>query len=246
MRKFSLTHTIKFIQLYHADEEVARQLIANITLQLEEEEPNVFPDTGWFQLSATRLPVAEELSHLSANVGDTSELGPPTSWEPVVDPTVVQLHNLSPGDPERNSVVNAFLSSQSPHVRVLSVKRIQNLAMYQSYVVKRQTVCIRELGKEKDAHSDEAKRKALQRFERRWLWHGTNKEVMFKIMQQGFNRSFCGKNATVYGKGVYFARDSSYSSSTAYSVPDQKGIQYMVRFVFLCNDDPYITHVSAN
>ena len=41
-----------------------------------------------------------------------------------------------------------------------------------------------------------------------------------KIIQQGFNRSFCGKNATVYGKGVYFARDSSYSSSDTYSPKD--------------------------
>jgi Poly(ADP-ribose) polymerase catalytic domain len=47
----------------------------------------------------------------------------------------------------------------------------------------------------------EAQARAQQRAERRWLWHGTNVEVMEKIMQQGFNRSFCGKNATMYGKG---------------------------------------------
>ena len=33
-------------------------------------------------------------------------------------------------------------------------------------------------------------RKAIERLERSWLWHGTNVEVMDKIMQQGFNRSF--------------------------------------------------------
>ena len=49
-------------------------------------------------------------------------------------------------------------------------------------------------------------------------------------MPQGFNRSFCGKNATMYGKGVYFARESEYSARTAYSVPDKHGVQYM----FLC------------
>ena len=35
---------------------------------------------------------------------------------------------------------------------------------------------------------------------------------------------------TMYGKGVYFARDSSYSSSPTYSVPNAQGVQHM----FLC------------
>ena len=51
---------------------------------------------------------------------------------------------------------------------------------------------------------------------------------MDKILQQGFNRSFCGKNATRYGKGVYFARDASYSAYPTYAVPDNKGHQYMM------------------
>merc|ERR1712226_482762 len=55
-----------------------------------------------------------------------------------------------------------------------------------------------------------------------------NVEVMDKIMQQGFNRSFCGKNATVYGKGVYFARDAAYSAYPTYSVPDSKGNQFIM------------------
>ena len=38
------------------------------------------------------------------------------------------------------------------------------------------------------------------------LFHGTEKATIPKI-----NRSFCGKNATAYGKGVYFAVGASYS-----------------------------------
>ena len=34
----------------------------------------------------------------------------------------------------------------------------------------------------------------------------------------------------MYGKGVYFARDASYSSSTTYSRPNGHGVQHM----FLC------------
>ena len=51
--------------------------------------------------------------------------------------------------------------------------------------------------------------KMIARYERVWLFHGTDLDTIPKILQQGFNRSFAGKNATVYGVGVYFARDAS-------------------------------------
>ena len=70
----------------------------------------------------------------------------------------------------------------------------------------------------------------MSRFERVWLFHGTDEDTVPKIYQQGFNRAFAGKNAVAYGKGVYFARDASYSSSTTYSRPNAAGVQHM----FLC------------
>ena len=93
--------------------------------------------------------------------------------------------------------------------------------MWQSYAVKRQTIVMRD----KDAKSGNQ-----SRLERIWLFHGTDGDTVPKIVGMGFNRSFCGKNATAFGKGVYFARDASYSSSTTYSRPNSKGVQYM----FLC------------
>lgn len=39
-----------------------------------------------------------------------------------------------------------------------------------------------------------------------WLWHGCPQDVVPKIVSRGFNRAFAGANATLYGKGVYFAR----------------------------------------
>ena len=59
-------------------------------------------------------------------------------------------------------------------------------------------------------------------------FHGTAPDVIPKICSQGFNRSFCGKNAVVYGKGVYFANNSFYSNR--YAHVDSKGVQRM----FLC------------
>lgn len=43
------------------------------------------------------------------------------------------------------------------------------------------------------------------------LFHGTSEDSVESIWKTGFNRSYAGKNATAFGKGVYFARDSSYS-----------------------------------
>lgn len=59
--------------------------------------------------------------------------------------------------------------------------------------------------------------------ERTWLFHGTTHAAAAKIIKSGFNRSYCGRNATVFGKGVYFARDISYSTQAQYSPPDYKG-----------------------
>ena len=62
-----------------------------------------------------------------------------------------------------------------------------------------------------------------------WFFHGSDADtLMNKISAQGFNRSFAGKNATMYGKGVYFARGSYYSARTTYSRPDAQGVQRML------------------
>lgn len=39
----------------------------------------------------------------------------------------------------------------------------------------------------------------------RTLFHGTQPSTVPQICERGFNRSYCGRNATAYGKGVYFA-----------------------------------------
>ena len=73
-----------------------------------------------------------------------------------------------------------------------------------------------------------AEEKAAASFERVWLFHGTDEDTVPKICQMGLDRSFSA--VALYGKGVYFARDASYSSSKTYSPPNAKGEQCM----FLC------------
>ncbi|KAJ8282618.1 hypothetical protein COCON_G00051370 [Conger conger] len=50
-----------------------------------------------------------------------------------------------------------------------------------------------------------------------------------KINKNGFNRSFCGRNATMYGCGTYFAKEAHYSCHDQYSNPDGNGHKYIYR-----------------
>jgi len=172
---------------------------------------------GWFPTEFTGIPNAKQLEKLQKSMGGVEALAEPSYWGPVKDGTASEMFTVAAGA-ERQKVVDAFMTTLSPKVKVVKVERIQNMSLWQSFAVKRQTVLQRDSSK------------PASNFERIWLFHGTTEDIVEKIRHQGFNRSFCGRNATMYGKGVYFARDASYSASTAYSAPDGKGVQRM----FLC------------
>jgi len=177
-------------------------------------------DAGWFPLSYTNVADSRQLAQLQKKMGSgaTDALSTPAYWDNVADPMTPELTLLDDGD-EKRRCVQKFMSTLPPSVKVVDVQRVQNVSMWQSYAVKRSTIFGREKNKDNQ-----------QRFERVWLFHGTDEDTVPKIYTQGFNRSFCGKNATAFGKGVYFARDAAYSSSTTYSRPNAQRIQHM----FLC------------
>ena len=180
---------------------------------------------GWFPLDKTALPSQEQLSTLQKKMGGgegaNEALKPPQAWQQVRDPLEPERFTLSEGE-EKAKVIEAFMATLLPTIQVESVQRVQNMSMWQSYAVKRQTV----LQREKDGAANQGAKKT-SRYERVWLFHGTDEHTVPKIIEMGFNRSFCGKNATAFGKGVYFARDAAYSSSAQYSRPDAQGVQHM-------------------
>ena len=102
----------------------------------------------------------------------------------------------------------------------MSSTQVQNIGLWQSYCVKKSQICQREASSRPPNATNHSGSQV-----RNWLFHGCGPDVVDKILQQGFNRSFCGKNATLYGKGVYFARDASYSTYPLYSPPDAQGWQ---------------------
>merc|ERR1712025_807534 len=144
----------------------------------------------------------ELMGALQSKMGGAGDaaLRPPTTWENQKDPSTVEKFLLPEGQEKRDVAANFMQTLNHTNVRIVSIERIQNVSMWQSYAVKRQTVLSREQKQDNT--------KTQSRFERAWLFHGCHPDVVPNIMQQGFNRSFCGRNATAYGKGVYFARDA--------------------------------------
>lgn len=98
---------------------------------------------------------------------------------------------------------------------IVKIEKIENQTLRKLYAVHKR---------------DMEQRNGKQVENERSLWHGTVKESITNICTGGFNRSYCGKNAFVYGKGVYFARDFSYSAQSQYSKPDDTGTKY----IFMC------------
>lgn len=155
---------------------------------------------------------------------------PPQTWRMPLppDPQQVELVPVDLASSEGSEVVAAFMASLHDNavhdnVCVQGVQRVQNFALWRSFVAYKDAVMLREGG-------DVAKAEA--RFERRWLYHGTPEDLTSKVAQQGFNRSYTGTTSrrAAWGKGCYFARDASYSMSKTYSRPNADGVQH----IFAC------------
>jgi len=149
-----------------------------------------------------------------------SDLSLPSNWKDMSSPWQdVERVVLSEGK-EKEAVIAAFRETMPANQDVLvgNVERVQNATLWNQYAAKRRTMMQRQ--------------GATDRYERRWLFHGTGQDTVVKILTQGFNRNFgfkeVNKNAlTLYGKGVYFAVNASYSSSHRYSKPSSAGDQQM-------------------
>ncbi|PVD28735.1 hypothetical protein C0Q70_11329 [Pomacea canaliculata] len=112
---------------------------------------------------------------------------------------------------EYQRVRNNFLKTAEGVLSLLTIVRVQNPELYIQYLAKKAQMEKQNKG----MHSEKT------------LWHGTANGAIRNINRYGFNRSFCGKNAALYGQGVYFAVRSSYSMHGQYSPPDSVGRRYI-------------------
>ncbi|KAM3596856.1 uncharacterized protein V6R79_021806 [Siganus canaliculatus] len=115
---------------------------------------------------------------------------------------------------EFQAVVKRFYETiQQYHskIRIIQVEKLMNRLLYNQYKLKKASVL-------QHASYPEIERT---------LYHGTSETSVKEICVHGFNRSFCGKNATVYGQGVYFAVNSALSVQDQYSPPNAEGYKFV-------------------
>ncbi|XP_061089956.1 protein mono-ADP-ribosyltransferase PARP14-like [Conger conger] len=106
-----------------------------------------------------------------------------------------------------------FAQNNSKKIEVVQIQRIQHQEQWRKYAVSKQAL---------DKKYQKSDNEQL-------LYHGTTKDICQKINKNGFNRSFCGRNATIYGSGTYFAKEAYYSCHDQYSTPDGNGHKYIYR-----------------
>lgn len=100
------------------------------------------------------------------------------------------------------------------HATIISIHRLQNVFFWENYYLRKRKLeydygkgCSNELS----------------------LFHGTTPDSLEVITEQNLDpRLAGGRTGTVLGKGIYFAKDASYSDS--YAQPDDEGHKFM----FLC------------
>ncbi|XP_057387827.1 protein mono-ADP-ribosyltransferase PARP10 isoform X2 [Balaenoptera acutorostrata] len=121
-----------------------------------------------------------------------------------------RLECVAESSSEFQTVVQAFcdtLDAAHGRIRVVRVERVLHPLLQQQY----------------ELHRERLEQCCDRRPAEQVLYHGTSVAAVPDICAHGFNRSFCGRNGTLYGQGVYFAKRASLSVLDRYSPPDAEG-----------------------
>ncbi|KAM4605807.1 protein mono-ADP-ribosyltransferase PARP10 [Discoglossus pictus] len=130
-------------------------------------------------------------------------------------PPGVELISVLDPSEEYFCVLQSFqntLQELKEDMQVLEVHRIHNALLSNQYELKKQSMLAL------------SPRGPVERI----LYHGTTESSAREICHNGFNRSFCGKNAALYGQGVYFAVQAVLSAMDHYSPPSSEGKKYIL------------------
>ncbi|XP_076115159.1 protein mono-ADP-ribosyltransferase PARP14-like isoform X1 [Mytilus galloprovincialis] len=114
-------------------------------------------------------------------------VGFPSSWTHMELGVQCTEEKVDSGDEIFNFIQKKFWKADR-NIKILQILRVQNRHLFSQFNVKQ-----KELQQKNGTDSELL------------LWHGTSKDCIDKIINNGFNRSYCGRNGTAYGKGVYFA-----------------------------------------
>ncbi|XP_028285099.1 protein mono-ADP-ribosyltransferase PARP14-like [Parambassis ranga] len=136
----------------------------------------------------------------------------PLYWDNMADGKNLEVVSLQPFSQEYCNVQDAFKQTVQKNIR--KIERLQNIHLRQAYEVQKNHFS--EKNKEKGGAGE------------KFLYHGTSQDNCESIINNGFNRSFAGTHATLFGHGTYFAVKASYSANPTYSSPAADGSQVMI------------------
>ncbi|KAB1258005.1 Poly [ADP-ribose] polymerase 10 [Camelus dromedarius] len=135
--------------------------------------------------------------------------GPPLPQQRLRE-SLGRLECLAESSSEFQMVVQAFydtLDAPPGRIRIVRVERVLHPLLQQQY----------------ELHRERLEQCCDRRPVEQVLYHGTSAPTVPDICAHGFNRSFCGRNGTLYGQGVYFAKRASLSVQDRYSPPNAEG-----------------------
>uniref|UniRef100_A0A3P9DRI3 Poly [ADP-ribose] polymerase n=2 Tax=Maylandia zebra TaxID=106582 RepID=A0A3P9DRI3_9CICH len=147
----------------------------------------------------------------------TSALPLPSCWEDMKG-DLLKLFPVAPASNEYNDVEKE-LTKTGLNLNIISIERVQNPSLWQNYQI---------MKKQMEVKNKHTNNELL-------LFHGTTHTSIHLINKQGFNRSYAGKNAAMYGNGSYFAADPCYSAGN-YATPDTSGHKRMYQARVLVGD----------
>ncbi|XP_071090307.1 protein mono-ADP-ribosyltransferase PARP15-like [Haliotis cracherodii] len=146
---------------------------------------------------------------LQTAVGMAGHIQLPAHWSPMTEEQFVSEVQLKPEDKEYKLVARQFNTGVKNRYTIVEMKRIQNRTLYLQYVMLLHQMESQNPGMDVERH----------------LWHGTNGDVVTSINIHGFSRSYV--TAHRFGKGAYFAVNTSYSARDRYSPPNTDGIKHI-------------------
>ncbi|KAM3875580.1 protein mono-ADP-ribosyltransferase TIPARP [Diretmus argenteus] len=173
-------------------------------------------------LSSSPLPSSSSSSSSSMDLSMSHPLSPtstnppslfPETWLPMTTSQDFLQVPVSRDDRSYRTVYSLFHKTVSEHkFRILKILRVQNPFLWEKYKRKKEYMS-RRLS-EMDRLLSE-----------RHLFHGTSADVVEGICKHNFDPRVCGKHATMFGQGSYFARKAVYSHN--FSKRSPKGVHCM-------------------
>ncbi|XP_073490631.1 protein mono-ADP-ribosyltransferase PARP14-like [Aquarana catesbeiana] len=147
-----------------------------------------------------------QIQRVVKHEGDSHKL--PSHWKPMGKTLVMEVDVIS-GTPEYSAVQQKV--QRTCRNQILKILRVQNRDLWLNYQIKKQNI---------DSKNGSTNNE-------RELFHGTDFNSIQHVNQNGFNRSYAGRNAAAIGNGTYFAVNANYSASNTYAKPDVNGQKHM-------------------